>query len=102
MRANPDGIAALLDNLQTGNSDLSSAAGEALEAVLERSVAAAAIDDLRAVERLGNAVRIEAPEHAEDGKQTLWQIDCRPLKQLAYTELLRRGVVTPAGGALVG
>lgn len=72
MRANPDGIAALLANLQTGNSDLSSAAAEALQAVLERSVAAAAIEDLRAVERLGNAVRIEAHEHAENGKQTRW------------------------------
>ena len=89
-----DGLRKL--DLQKGDSDLSYAAAEALEAILEGSAGAAQLEDLRAIERLGDVFPIEARDQADRRGQQRLEINCRPLKRPAYAELLRRGAAAVA------
>ena len=95
-KAGADGIAALVPNLTNGDDELAYAASDALETVLKRSAAAASVQDLRAVDRLEDMVLVESRATAESAGPV--EIQCRHLRQLARTELIRRGAATGLTG----
>jgi HEAT repeat protein len=95
-KAGANSIVALVANLKNGDDELAYAAAEALESVLKQSGTAAAVQDLRAVERLEDMTLVESRATAESAGPV--EIHCGHLKQLARAELIRRGAATGSGG----
>ena len=90
-KAKPSGFPALLRNLKTPTGELPLAAAESLEAVLGRSSSALSSEALKAVEQLTDTMTVEGGKTSTQTHRPI-EIDCRHLKQMAYRELIRRGL----------